>query len=622
MKASSAVADFASQAALFYLSQALRVGYVSDIVNDRYIIVDEDEVRHQLDFKRIILFSETQNIASTQDLQAFKRELTKAKESYNSLEIQGLSLVQLCERESIHGDAEVFALYYHLKENPQYYYQKRQLFFSRNAQERADYFEKQEAATAHSKYLARIESWLAAFCKGESLALANGDKLLLIEDLRLLLQGHKLGELNKILQKQAEPGKQMDLISQIRHQLGDSFEDPALNASGLPLAFYFASEPSLPEAHTLPLAPQAAFSIDEKDSPDIDDAISFQAQGSGYSLGIHISNIALRLPPQHPLFAEAFRRVSSLYLPAGQVPMFPPRFSNELFSLQKERQMPVLSLYFGLDHAFQLQNVETHLEEIKIQANYNFFEVEKASHEERFQKLFSLMESLRHERESHSENEQYHYQLFIKQGHLQMRRIESKSPARLLVEELMILYNRSLADFALKHQIPVLYRNINKVDGSETRQRKSPACLSLEPRFHPGIGAAAYLHASSPIRRVVDLINQMQLNSFLLGKDLAFEATELEALIPDIEKRILVLRETMQRSERYWWLKYIEENLLGTPLNSLFKGYANNQIKAELLPWGKQFYMESEAQPETEQFHLVVYQVNWDKMTLLVDLIG
>lgn len=75
--------------------------------------------------------------------------------------------------------------------------------------------------------------------------------------------------------------------------------------------------------------------IDPPDAKDYDDAISISRVGDGWTLGVHIADVAHFIAPGSALDEEASERGNSVYLPRLVIPMLPETLSNGICSLQE-----------------------------------------------------------------------------------------------------------------------------------------------------------------------------------------------------------------------------------------------------------------------------------------------
>ncbi|MCA9299460.1 MAG: RNB domain-containing ribonuclease, partial [Phycisphaerales bacterium] len=75
--------------------------------------------------------------------------------------------------------------------------------------------------------------------------------------------------------------------------------------------------------------------IDPPDAKDYDDAISIESHNDGWTLGIHIADVAHFVTPGSALDVEAKERGNSVYLPRLVIPMLPELLSNGVCSLQE-----------------------------------------------------------------------------------------------------------------------------------------------------------------------------------------------------------------------------------------------------------------------------------------------
>jgi exoribonuclease-2 len=134
------------------------------------------------------------------------------------------------------------------------------------------------------------------------------------------------------------------------------------------------------------------------------------------------------------------------------------------------------------------------------------------------------------------------------------------NPPENIITELMILMNSNTAEFLASSVCPAVYRT-QRQDMPELGRGRPRADLTVNPREHGGIGASLYCWATSPLRRYADLINQRQMAS-LLGGPLPAYRNESELLIRAKKAEFLnqASLNHQRRMERYWVLKYLEQN--------------------------------------------------------------
>jgi ribonuclease R/exosome complex exonuclease DIS3/RRP44 len=92
------------------------------------------------------------------------------------------------------------------------------------------------------------------------------------------------------------------------------------------------------------------FTIDPKDAKDFDDALSFKAIGNNtYEIGIHIADVSHYLKPGTLLDDEAYERATSVYLVDRVVPMLPEVLSNYACSLRPNEEKYTFSAVFKIN---------------------------------------------------------------------------------------------------------------------------------------------------------------------------------------------------------------------------------------------------------------------------------
>jgi ribonuclease R len=142
---------------------------------------------------------------------------------------------------------------------------------------------------------------------------------------------------------------------------------------------------------------------------------------------------------------------------------------------------------------------------------------------------------------------------------------ETRFKSYLIVSEMMILANIGFATFAIERDIPIIFRNhvpklsapsreemdqqLHFADGafrSSFIQKMAlwfeRADYSTTTKGHFGLNVPAYCHATSPIRRFVDLMNHFIFKDWASASK-RFSRSETEAIALDINARILRRKE-------------------------------------------------------------------------------
>ena len=91
------------------------------------------------------------------------------------------------------------------------------------------------------------------------------------------------------------------------------------------------------------------FTIDPADAKDFDDAISFRPLENGnYEVGVHIADVSHYVLPGSPVDKEAQDRGTSVYLVDRTVPMLPEKLCNKLCSLRPHEDKLTFSAVFEM----------------------------------------------------------------------------------------------------------------------------------------------------------------------------------------------------------------------------------------------------------------------------------
>lgn len=609
----------------FYQARQFVLGLITEAGDNRYRVYSESGDCGWFNAARFVLIGKSSYalddvIASLLSFnEALETEIEYVSRLDYSFLKDAMRLEDIAARLQLSRDSALFALYLHLKDHPDKFSHKKDAFRLKSIEEQQAYQAEDLLGRERESYLSQVREFLA----GKEISATALDKL--YTELPEILLDKKHRDLQRILRDDRADISLEEAVTTLRLKCGEisSDIDPAIAGAGIPVGFS-----ALKQAEKLlPYAPGAgavtAFCIDDEDTRDYDDAISLEPCGEGWKLGIHVSAAAARIAHGGNLFAEAMKRASSLYATNAVIPLLPPLYSEQELSLIAGQNRGVVSLYLTLDADLTITERVFKLETIAISHNYSYRQVDKAISSTPFAPLLRISNKLKDARQStHGADKQRFFYYFKEvNGVLQLRRVDNYSPARLIVEELMIVFNSSFAAYAQEHGCPMIYRNITRFGNADDENPASQAYLSTKGEFHPGIGASAYLHASSPIRRVTDLLNQYQMIALLKDAAPIFTAPMLEEAISSIEKRLLLLREVGHKSQRYWLLKYIQQEFLHVPMDACLRGESQGKLRLEIIPWGMQVLAVCDSYPRTDTFKLIIYEVVWEDWTVKADIV-
>ena len=119
------------------------------------------------------------------------------------------------------------------------------------------------------------------------------------------------------------------------------------------------------------------FTIDGKDTKDIDDAIGIKLLPNGnYELGVHIADVSHYVKEGSALFKEATERGNSNYLGNKVIPMLPIELSNGICSLNPNEDRFTESCIMEIDHSGKVVDYRVCKGIIKSRKKMNYDAVE------------------------------------------------------------------------------------------------------------------------------------------------------------------------------------------------------------------------------------------------------
>ena len=292
------------------------------------------------------------------------------------------------------------------------------------------------------------------------------------------------------------------------------------------------------------------FTIDNPGTIDFDDAFSIETLETQIKITIYISNVPFILTKHNlwqyfHLFQE---RTASIYLPNKKIPLFPTKLS-ELCSLSsgQVRNSFAFSLYIDKDNN-QMCRHEFHCEDITISKNYVYEADELLSNTNYIQLLQTVQTTFNKNIQQSDE----------------------------LVETLMIFMGEKCAEqmdngiYLLQRETPTTTTTTTTTTRqSQTQKYKSYNSLYvLEKHEKP------YMHITSPIRRIVDIVNMTQ---FIINIETERSipssfSLEIQIYICNVKQNINQVNTTtksIKKTQTQCRLYYLFKN---QPINKLYNG--------------------------------------------------
>lgn len=393
------------------------------------------------------------------------------------------------------------------------------------------------------------------------------------------------------------------------------------------------------------------FTIDPSDAKDFDDALSYRKLDNGnYEVGIHIADVTHYVQPGSPVDREAFDRGTSVYLVDRTIPMLPEKLCNNLCSLRQDEDKLTYSVILEMTDAGVVKRSRIARTVIRSNRRFAYEEVQAIIEREQqggkeklpgdefkteIMTLDSLAKILRAKRfqEGALSFDRVEVRFEIDEtGHPVSVFFKESKDANQLVEEFMLLANRTVAEFIGKvkggnpktfvyrvHDEPDPERMENlqnfvakfgyklKTNGDPAEMAKSmnkmlqevkgkkeqelietisirsmqKACYTTENIGHYGLAFKFYTHFTSPIRRYPDLMVHRLLTRYI-GGGRSVNQGRYEEYCEHCSAQEQLAEQAERSSIKYKQVEYMSDRM-GQVFDAVISGVTEWGIYAEII---------------------------------------
>ena len=244
--------------------------------------------------------------------------------------------------------------------------------------------------------------------------------------------------------------------------------------------------------------------IDPPKSLDFDDGFSIRELDNGlFQLSVYISNVTIWMDSLN-LWDSFSRRISTIYLPDKKRPMLPSILSDCLCSLQENvtRVAFVMDVFINKD-SFEIENIQYSNCLIKVVKNY-CYEEPKLLANSFYNSIIQITQELnkknRYLSQVRNSHEVVSYLMILMNYHCAKELIKSKSG----------IFRSTIMkrEVTIPEYVPEEVNKHIKIWSSAAGQYINGSEI-IDTR-HELLDMDAYIHITSPIRRLVDLLNIIQ----------------------------------------------------------------------------------------------------------------
>ena len=393
------------------------------------------------------------------------------------------------------------------------------------------------------------------------------------------------------------------------------------------------------------------FTIDPHDAKDFDDALSIRSIKKGlWEVGVHIADVSYYVQEGSIIDKEAFKRATSVYLVDRTIPMLPEKLCNNLCSLRQDEDKLTYSVIMEITDNAVVKRSRIARTVIRSNRRFAYEEVQAIIEREQqggkeklpgdefkneIMTLDSLAKILREKRfvDGALSFDRVEVRFDIDEtGHPVSVFFKESKDANKLVEEFMLLANRTVAEFVGKvkggnpktfvyrvHDEPDPERMENlqqfvakfgyklKTTGDPAEMAKSmnkmlaevkgkkeqelietisirsmqKACYTTDNIGHYGLAFKFYTHFTSPIRRYPDLMVHRLLTRYI-GGGRSVNQAKYEEYCEHCSAQEQLAEQAERASIKYKQVEYMADRM-GQVFDAVISGVTEWGIYAEII---------------------------------------
>ncbi len=375
------------------------------------------------------------------------------------------------------------------------------------------------------------------------------------------------------------------------------------------------------------------FTIDPETARDFDDAISYQVLENGNTeIGVHIADVSHYIRENSALDKEAFLRSTSVYLVDRCVPMLPEKLSNDLCSLNPNEDKLTFSAVFEFNDKHKIVSEWFGRTIIHSARRFTYEEAQERLESKEgdlaaeLEKINVIAYKLRKDKYKNGainfDSEEVRFELDENHKPISVY-VKERKDAHLLIEDFMLLANKSVAKYVAKKaipEIPFVYRihdmpdpqkltdfvmfasemgvkmkintpqeiaaslnNLSKeIEKDDSLKILSPLAIRTMSKAeyntknigHYGLAFEYYTHFTSPIRRYSDVLVHRILFENLNDKTKRVDLTGLLQKCKHVSRQEIKASEAERESVKYKQVEFMEEQV-----GRIFEAQVNGMIE-------------------------------------------